>query len=200
MKKVTCILLDDERESNDRLECQLNKLDHIDIQSKRTIPELAINDIISKKPDIVFLDVEMPNKTGFEVVEDVRSNQVYPTFIFVTAFNQYAINAIKKEAFDYLLKPVNLDELKQTLHRFCSESFNHKSIKLSDCTICKNLSSREQETLLMIIDGKTSKEIAKQLFISKPTVDFHRRNILSKTNSRSIEKLIHKILNIKITN
>ena len=189
MKNIRCILLDDENEAIDRLESLLLKIEGVEILSKFTNAILAIEDVLSKKPDLVFIDVEMPRKTGFEIVEDIRSNHCYPTFIFVTAYNQYAIAAIKKAAFDYLVKPVSLDELKQSVQRFRSESVNHKTIKLSECAICSSLSEREKEILLLVIDGKTSKEIANLLFITKATVDFHRKNILSKTGSQNFIEL-----------
>ncbi|MBU1013121.1 MAG: DNA-binding response regulator [Bacteroidetes bacterium] len=193
MKNIRCILLDDEKEANDRLESLLLKIDGVEILSKFTKPALAIEDILSKKPDLVFVDVEMSGKTGFEVVEEVRLNHCYPTFIFVTAYNQYAIDAIKNAAFDYLLKPINFNELKNTIERFRSESVNHKTIDLNTCSVCSSLSEREKEVLLLVLKGENSAQIAKNLFITKATVDFHRKNILLKSGSHNFTELGRKI-------
>lgn len=65
-------------------------------------------------PDIIFLDVEMPEMTGFEMLQHYHGKA---HIIFTTAYNQYAIKAIKHGAFDYLLKPIDIEELKQTIHK-----------------------------------------------------------------------------------
>ena len=189
MDKITCIIVDDEKEARDRLESLINKFEDISLSAVEGDPDLAIEKIISNKPDIVFLEIEMPVKNGFDVVREVRANHVFPTFIFVTGCNQYTIKAIKNAVFDYLLKPIDIDELKETIERFknqhklkiSSETYNLRSIPLS---------KREKEILQLIIKGKTSKEIAEQICISKNTVDTHRRNILEKTGKKSTAELI----------
>ena len=67
---------------------------------------------------LFFTDVEMPRKSGFDVVKEVKEVDIYPTFIFVTGYDQYAIKAIKNAAFDFLLKPVDVDDLNETIVRF----------------------------------------------------------------------------------
>ncbi|APY12253.1 DNA-binding response regulator [Seonamhaeicola sp. S2-3] len=66
------------------------------------------------KPDIVFLDIEMPNQSGLDILE-YFPNQIDFKIIFVTAYNQYAIEAFKLSAVDYLLKPVDINELKEAI-------------------------------------------------------------------------------------
>lgn len=72
--------------------------------------------INNTKPDIVFLDIEMPNKTGLEILE-YFPNQIDFKIIFVTAYNQYAIEAFKMSAIDYLLKPLDITELKDAISK-----------------------------------------------------------------------------------
>ena len=67
------------------------------------------------KPDVVFLDVEMPGKSGFELLREL--NTIDFKVVFVSAHNHYSLKAIKFHAFDYLLKPIDLDELKQTIEK-----------------------------------------------------------------------------------
>jgi two-component system LytT family response regulator len=69
-------------------------------------------------PDIIFLDIKMPGKDGFTFIQDLPVNTRINKIVFVTAYDQFAIKAIKNQAFDYLLKPVNRKELKQCLTRF----------------------------------------------------------------------------------
>jgi len=191
MQDIKSIIVDDEREARDRLSELLKKVEGVVISDSVGDPEIAIRKIIKLKPDIVFLDIEMPGMNGFEVVHEVRSNLIYPTFIFVTGYDQYTIKAIKNAAFDYLLKPIDIDELKESLERYRKE----KKLKLDPETIKSKfqntpLTDREIEIIQLLIQGKTSKEIAEELFISKNTVDTHRRNILEKTNLNSTAELI----------
>jgi two-component system response regulator NreC len=191
MHDIKSIIVDDEREARDRLCELLKKIDGVVILACEGDPEIAIRKIVKLKPDIVFLDIEMPGMNGFEVVHEVRSSIVHTTFIFVTGYDQYTIKAIKNAAFDYLLKPIDIDELKESLERYRKE----KKLKLDPVTIKSKfqntpLTDREIEIIQLLIQGKTSKEIADELFISKNTVDTHRRNILEKTNLNSTPELI----------
>jgi two-component system, LytTR family, response regulator len=78
-----------------------------------------------EKPDILFLDIEMPGMNGFELLEKFHHPEW--EIVFTTAYNEYAIKAIKQSALDYLLKPVDKDELVQTVQR----AKEHKTLKAS---------------------------------------------------------------------
>ncbi len=75
----------------------------------------ARNLIISEKPDIVFLDIEMPSGTGFDVLEGIPERNF--NVIFVTAYNQYALKAFKYSATDYILKPIDIDDLVRAIKK-----------------------------------------------------------------------------------
>jgi len=188
---ITCCLVDDEIDAVDRLKSLLRRRPGIKILSADTDPEKAIKNIIELDPDLVFLDVEMPVKNGFDVVEEVRKNDLNPNFIFVTAFDKYAIQAIKKNAFDYILKPVDFDELNDVIKKHLSVKTEKNKFKLKFSTIKKySLTKREIEIIELVVQGKSSKEIGDILFISKHTVDTHRRNIIQKTTIQSISEWI----------
>ena len=187
----TAIIVDDEEAGLENMERLLVFCEDIKVVGKTKVPEEAIDLITEKKPDILFLDVEMPRMSGFEVLEITRNQGLNPITIFTTGYNQYAIKAIKAQAFDYLLKPIILDELKETLDRLSNNSIiGHRF----NSNIANLLSPREIEILEMVIVGKTSKEIAAELFISKTTVDTHRRNVLEKTGCRSTSELLLKVV------
>ena len=191
MKHITCIVLDDEKEARDRLVILLSKVEGIKIIGIEEEPEKAIKSISQKLPDLVFIDVEMPRLTGFDVVKEIRKNNVNPNFIFVTGYNQYAIKAIKKEAFDYLLKPVDIDELNETLNRYKSNlNTRLKENKSKNSEVLMLFSKREIEIIKLLAEYKTSKQIAEKLFISKNTVDTHRKNILEKARLHKTAELI----------
>ncbi len=185
MKEISCIIIDDELEIRNRVESLLLKFEGVKVISKEGISEKAIEKVIELKPDIVFIDIEMPRMNGFDIINKIREQFCYPTFIFVTAYNQYAIKAIKKEAFDFLLKPVDIEELSQTIERYKEKIAHHINHPKIQC-----LSEREKEVLELLLQGFSSKKIAKKLFISKATIDTHRRNILEKTGMKSTAELI----------
>jgi DNA-binding NarL/FixJ family response regulator len=174
MKKFSCILIDDDPLAIDRLESLLLLTKTTSSILKICDASKAVSLIHDQRPDVVFIDVEMPHKSGFAIVDEVRSKLFFPTFIFSTAYNQYAIKAIKTEAFDYLLKPIDLDELNETITRYLN---HHKKLHLPE-SCC--LTSREREVMELVAEGKTSCEIAETLHLSKHTVDTHRRKVSGK--------------------
>jgi RNA polymerase sigma factor (sigma-70 family) len=174
------------------MESLLLKLGNVTILSKEGEPESAIEKVLELRPNIVFIDVEMPRINGFGVVKAIRERHFSPTFVFVTAYQQYAIKAIKQEAFDYILKPIDLDELSETIERYELNQIRNKDIV--DVESLSSLSEREKEVLHLVIKGHTSKEIAEILFISKATVDSHRKKILEKTGSNKLADLIIQLL------
>ena len=183
---LTTILVDDEKLALNRMADLLKLFPNVSVLHKEFEPEIAIERIIKAKPDMVFLDIEMPGMTGFILIEEVRKQFVFPTFVIVTAFNQYAIKAIKKEAFDFLVKPVDIDDLRNCLERYYHNQNHFPHIDNS------KLSEREKEIARLICQGKTSQEIGKILFISKNTVDTHRRRILEKLGVKSTAELMFK--------
>lgn len=78
----------------------------------------GVKEIQKHKPDLIFLDIEMPGYSGLQLLEFFEEDQPEFEIIFVTAYNEYAIQAFKVSAFDYLLKPVNPEELKSAINRF----------------------------------------------------------------------------------
>ncbi|NOY95161.1 MAG: response regulator transcription factor [Chlorobi bacterium] len=184
MEKITAILVDDEKQALNRMGNLLKLFEEVQVLHKESEPESAIDKIVKTKPDIVFVDVEMPRIGGFGLVKAVRQKFVFPTFIFVTAYNQYAIKAIKAEAFDYILKPIDIDDLRECLERY-DHKCNHFPHIENSC-----LSEREKEVARLLCKGKTSKEIAEALFISKHTVDTHRRSILEKLGVKTTAELM----------
>lgn len=171
---ISCVLVDDEPLASERMEAIVNLTGRAKVIRKLNYPENALREIQQLKPDIVFLDVEMPGMSGFDLVKNLHQNNCFPSFVFVTGYDQYAIKAIKAEAFDYLLKPVDLDELNECLTRYL------RNKQPDNFSRYERLSDREKEIHKFASQGKTSAEIGEILFISKNTVDTHRRNIRKK--------------------
>lgn len=194
---INCLIIDDEVEACDRLESILNKIENVKVIAKHTNSEIGISEVINLYPDIVFIDVEMPRKSGFDIIKEIKEQKVFPTFIFVTAYNQYVIKAIRNSAFDYLLKPVDIDELKESINRF-KETMRakHKYNLPKKLKSLYALTDREIEIIELLFERKSSSEIGEILFISKHTVDTHRRNILKKIDVKSTGELVSFLNNL----
>ena len=101
-----------------RIRRYLKKDSEIEIIGECTNGQEAITAIKGLNPDLVFLDVQMPEIDGFHVLKSIsEDNQSMPTVIFVTAYDQFAIRAFEVNAFDYLLKPFSVERLEKTLER-----------------------------------------------------------------------------------
>lgn len=107
----TCVIIDDETKSVQTLQAIIEKYlaDSLQIVGTAASADEGYETIVKNKPQIVFLDIEMPYKTGFDMLE-MFDNTAFEV-IFTTGFDQYAITAIKFSALDYLLKPINIGEL-----------------------------------------------------------------------------------------
>ena len=108
---LTAIIIDDETSSRNALRQKLhNHCTDVMIIAECENGEEGIENIEKKKPDIVFLDVEMPRMNGFTMLQQLKNKNF--EVIFVTAYDHYAIKAIRYSALDYLIKPVEIDDLK----------------------------------------------------------------------------------------
>jgi two-component system LytT family response regulator len=110
------MIVDDEPLARDRVRALLAKDKNIEIVAEAGDGKSALKKIQSEKPDLVFLDIQMPVMTGFEVVEALPESE-RPAIIFVTAFDQYAIDAFEVHALDYLLKPFDSERFQTALNR-----------------------------------------------------------------------------------
>jgi len=119
------IIVDDEEKARRNVSKVLDMHDDIQIIGEADNGIGAYDIILARKPDIVFLDIKMPQEDGFSLLDDLFKLGVNDlTIIFLTAYDEFAIKAIKYGVFDYLLKPVDPDDLKKTLDRFRAKK-NH---------------------------------------------------------------------------
>lgn len=117
MDKYTAVLIDDEFHSTELLEEIINAhVPNLSVVAKFNNAKDAANYIPKNMPDIIFLDIEMPGMNGFELIDALGDD--IPDVIFITAYDRFAIKAIKFSAFDYILKPVDIEELKTTVTKW----------------------------------------------------------------------------------
>jgi two-component system, LytTR family, response regulator len=113
---IRTILVDDEKLAIQGLEYRLQNYEDIEIVATCHNGREAIRKIKTLKPDLVFLDIQMPGFDGFSVVQGVMDIDP-PLFVFVTAYSEHAIRAFEAQAIDYLMKPVEPDRLADTMSR-----------------------------------------------------------------------------------
>lgn len=103
MKKIKVIIIDDERAAREEIKRMLAGYPELEVTGEaRNVPEARIQ-IELKQPDLLFLDIQMPGESGFDLLESLEK---VPQVIFTTAFDQYAVKAFEVSALDYLMKPV----------------------------------------------------------------------------------------------
>ncbi len=118
---IKAIIIDDEQNNIDNLQILLQQF-----CPQVTVIGTALNvddgekKILQHNPDILFLDIQMPNKNGFDLLKSLH-NYLFE-IIFVTAYDQYGVSAVKFAALDYLLKPINIDELKLAVQKASQKS------------------------------------------------------------------------------
>lgn len=116
MIQLKTLLVDDEYSAIEGLRIRLEAFDEIDVIGSAQSVDEAINILNKHDVDLVFLDIEMPTKSGFELIKHFQPESC-PAVIFVTAFHQHAVKAFEVCALDYLLKPVKLDRLAEAIDR-----------------------------------------------------------------------------------
>lgn len=120
-KIIRALIVDDEEEARNLLEWLLYRIPDVEVIGKASSADEALDMVINCLPDLVFLDVQMPEKNGFQLVEYFKKYLLNTKVIFVTAHVEFAINALKVSAFDYLLKPVLISQLTETMQRYKAE-------------------------------------------------------------------------------
>jgi two-component system LytT family response regulator len=116
MKTIRVVIADDERPARLFLKALLKSFPSVEIVGEAENGTEAVDLITETKPDLALLDLQMPEATGLEVVKMLRENQM-PLVAFVTAYDEYAVQAFEVNAVDYLLKPVERERLAETLQR-----------------------------------------------------------------------------------
>ncbi|MCL9781371.1 two-component system response regulator BtsR [Vibrio sp. S4M6] len=116
MSSFTALVIDDEQFAREELTELLNETGHINVIGEANNAIHGLKLINQLKPDVVFLDIQMPQVTGIDLLTMLDPDTM-PHIVFVTAYDQYAIQAFEDNAFDYLLKPVDTDRLDKTVSR-----------------------------------------------------------------------------------
>jgi len=146
------ILVDDEKGCRDTLESLLSNFPEVKVVAQASSIKEAQELIENLHPQLVFLDIEMPGGNGFELLE--KFNPINFDIIFTTAFDQYAIKAIKYSALDYLLKPIDPDELTASIQRFSTKKHDQNLINNQFKNLLTNITEESSHHKIAVPDGE----------------------------------------------
>lgn len=166
---IKAFLVDDEEHALNILELFLQRTGEVEVIGRSNNGFDAIRKLKMLRPDVLFLDIEMPEMNGLELAEILRNDNSDVQIVFVTAYDQYAISAFEHAAIDYILKPLEMDRLSKTISRLQKE--NTKSGAVADHAAIINETSQTSKLTIRLfgqflaeIDGgprmkwRTSKE------------------------------------------
>lgn len=120
MKTFRALVIDDERLARDEIREHLRSCSFIELTGEAADADQAEEMISSLQPDLIFLDIQMPERSGLDLLESLDN---IPEVVFTTAYDQYAVKAFELNALDYLVKPIRRERFEQTLHKL-SIKFN----------------------------------------------------------------------------
>ena len=145
---IRAIIIDDERLARNELKKLLLDFPEIEVIAEAANAAEGVERIDSLNPDLIFLDIQMPGKTGFDMLAELERA---PNVIFTTAYDEYALKAFEVNALDYLLKPVEPKRLADALQKLQVEEDKEP---LSDHTISVNRSILNEHDQVFVKDGE----------------------------------------------
>src|SRR4030042_6639209 len=116
---MKALIIDDERLARAELKRLLTPFKEINVVGEAVNAEDAVSKISELNPELIFLDIQMPGKNGFEMLEELDS---VPTVVFTTAYDEYALKAFDYNAMDYLLKPIEPKRLEDTVKKLIEKN------------------------------------------------------------------------------
>ena len=208
---IRVVLADDHVFVRDGIKSLLENEANIVVVGEATDGLEAMNVVASLQPDMLILDIRMPNLTGIEVVEKLRSqnNLVKIVMLSMHESEEYVLKSIKAGADGYLLKGSSKEEFLKALHtvahggKYFSGDISSILIgQLTNPTLTLEpkqsiedellITKREKEILKLLLSGKGNKEIAEALDISKRTAEVHRFNLMKKLKVKNLMELSNK--------
>lgn len=126
--KIQTLIVDDEPHAREGIKIRLKEYPEIRVVGECSSGSKAVTSINTLHPDLLFLDIQMPEMNGFEVLKNLSTHPL-PIVIFVTAYDKYAIQAFECHAIDYLLKPVNENRFKEAIRTALAE-LNHRNLEV----------------------------------------------------------------------
>ncbi len=189
---ITAILVDDEQLAREELSYLLKEFPDVEILASGRNGLEAIKLIENLEPDVVFLDVQMPGLDGFGVIQKLREKDIpLPHFILATAYDQYALEAFRWEALDYLVKPIEKERLALAVER-ASKAVTEKSKSAQPESILQSRSIPQRTKLLVKNSNRNFIVDAQDLIyatIEDGLITVVATGVEGESNYRTIEEL-----------
>jgi DNA-binding NarL/FixJ family response regulator len=209
---IRVVLADDHVFVRDGIKSLLENEANIEVVGEATDGLEALKIVETEKPDLLILDIRMPNLTGIEVVDKLRTqnNTIKIVMLSMHESEEYVLKSIKAGADGYLLKGSSKEEFLKAVHTVANGgkyfSGDISSILIGHLTNGTNnslepkqalaeemiITKREKEILKLLLSGKGNKEIAEALDISKRTAEVHRFNLMKKLKVKNLMELSNK--------
>ncbi len=167
---LRAIVVDDEALARRGLKLRLADIEGVTVVAECTNGRQALSAIAEQTPDVVFLDIQMPGLDGFDVVRELQSDSM-PLIVFVTAFDQYAVNAFEVHAVDYLLKPVEQPRLDEAVRRTrelldAKATDDHKARLMN---LIVSMTGHSESAIEALLDQRSEAQYAAKLTIRDGT-------------------------------
>jgi len=182
---MRAIVIDDERLARKELITLLNQLESVEVVGEAVNVDDAKEKIEELNPDVIFLDIQMPEKTGFDLLEEL---EIVPHVIFTTAYDEYALKAFQVNALDYLLKPIEPKRLEEAIARL--------QTKIESFTKSEAAASNSNQKKLTLNDQVFVKDGDRCWFVKLSSVRlFESDGNYIKVYFENFKPMIHKSLN-----
>lgn len=208
---IKLVLADDHRLMQDGLKSRLEREENLDILSCVGTGTEALQATLTLKPDVLLLDINMPNLNGIEVLEKLAVSKSKTAVIMLSMHDSrdYVVRSVKAGAKGYVLKDVGSEELVMAINQvaqgrsyLCPQASDRLLEQINEKPEPKDdtLSKRESDVLKEIVNGSCNKEIADALHISVRTVETHRLRIKKKLGANSTAALVKLALEKGLVN
>ena len=216
--KIKIALVDDHALFRAGLISLLSNFEEVEVMFESSHGQDFLNQLASKTPDLILVDLKMPHMSGQHLIQKIREQYPEMKIIVLSMFDDESIilNCLRElRVNSYLMKSAPPSELKKALVTVYKDGFHFtphisqimfeglrkRKVSVQSEEIVKTISAREREVLELICSGDTNGEIADKLFISKRTVEGHRKNLLEKTRCKNTASLVafsfqHKMINL----
>lgn len=146
-RSISAVIVDDSAQARKLLRLMIDEItQHVCVKGEAANVDDAVKLIQSVKPDVVFLDIDMPSKSGLQLVEEISRDKVPYEIVFTTAYNEYALRAFRLSAIDYLLKPIDEMQLAEAIEKVRKIKFAQQS-ELRLQSMVKNLKNTQDATI-----------------------------------------------------
>jgi len=209
---INIVLVDDHELVRDGIKALLEEEQNVTVVNEASNGFEALDILKSERPDLLIVDIKMPKMNGIEMVKEVKKNYKNIKTLMLSMHNseEYVLNSIEAGADGYLLKGASKIEFIKALHTVASGGkyfsgdissiiINNLNRKNNTKTTVKNkednpfqLTKREKQILKLILKGKSNREIASDLEVSKRTTEVHRFNLMKKLEVKNLMELSQK--------